>query len=101
MHSQHWRRMEELFHAALALEPDSQRTFLDNACGSDLELRREVESLLAGDEKTASFLESEEAELETSQAAPALPGQQFGPYRLPAIPNGWSASGARRARWRH
>jgi tetratricopeptide (TPR) repeat protein len=82
MYSKRWRRMEELFHAALALEPDSQRTFLDNACGPDLELRREVEYLLAGDEKTASFLESEEAELETSQAAPALPGQQLGPYRI-------------------
>src|SRR6266478_3241242 len=82
MHSQRWRRMEELFHAALALDPDSQRTFLDNACGSDPELRRGVESLLAGDEKAASFLESEEAELETSHAAPALPGQQLGPYRI-------------------
>src|SRR5439155_24525826 len=35
-----------------------------------------------GDEKAAGFLENEEAERETRHAAPALPGQQLGPYRI-------------------
>ena len=44
-----WRRIEELFHAAVDL-PDRQRdAFLSENCGPDLQLRSEVESLLASD----------------------------------------------------
>ncbi|HEY3838590.1 MAG TPA: hypothetical protein VGL72_18550 [Bryobacteraceae bacterium] len=44
-----WRRIEELFHAAVDL-PDRQRDiFLTDSCGADLQLRSEVESLLASD----------------------------------------------------
>jgi len=47
MDSQRFQRIEELFHEAKALEAADRASFLDQACGDDLELRAEVESLLA------------------------------------------------------
>ncbi|MGA3236658.1 MAG: protein kinase [Bryobacteraceae bacterium] len=41
-----WKRLEELFHQALELEPDHRRRFLDTECGDDAGLRVEIESLL-------------------------------------------------------
>jgi Tol biopolymer transport system component/predicted Ser/Thr protein kinase len=43
------RRVEDLFHQASELAPDARSAFLDQACGVDEALRREVESLLAHD----------------------------------------------------
>lgn len=39
--------IDEVFAAALELEPDARREFLAERCGGDLELRREVDLLLA------------------------------------------------------
>ena len=50
---QHWRRLEDLYQAALQREPSARAAFLSEAC-ADESLRREVESLLdahaAGDD---------------------------------------------------
>jgi hypothetical protein len=43
-----WQRIEALFHSALERDPGLRTAFLDGACGQDADLRREVESLLAG-----------------------------------------------------
>jgi serine/threonine protein kinase len=42
-----WRRIEELYHAALLRTEGERVPFLAQACGGDAALRREVESLLA------------------------------------------------------
>ena len=52
-----WRRVEELFHAALDLSPDARGAFLEKACGEDAGLRRHVELLLSKDEHGGSLLE--------------------------------------------
>ena len=52
-----WRKVEELFHAALERTPDARQTFLDGICGADTDLRRQVELLLAKEEQAGSFLE--------------------------------------------
>ena len=52
-----WRKAEELFHAALERPPEARRAFLDEACGEDSELRRQVEVLVAKDERAGSLLE--------------------------------------------
>ena len=39
-----WRRMESLFHEALGKVPEERASFLDEACLSDLAMRREIES---------------------------------------------------------
>jgi serine/threonine protein kinase len=41
-----WAQVEELFHRAADCDPKERTSLLDEACGSDLELRRQVETLL-------------------------------------------------------
>ena len=52
----HWRRIEELFHAALDLEPQTRSAFLQQACGPNTELLKELESLLESAGKPLNFL---------------------------------------------
>ena len=42
-----WQQVEDIFHRAKEVEAEQRAAFLDEACGPDLRLRREVESLLA------------------------------------------------------
>jgi len=50
-----WRKIEDLYHAARAVEPDQRTAFLQEKCAGDESLGREVK-LLHG-ENAASFLE--------------------------------------------
>ena len=52
------RKLQRLFHAALEQEPEARNAFLDVACGEDIGQRRQVELLLATEEKAGSFLET-------------------------------------------
>ena len=47
---------EQLFEAALNLDPDLREGFLDENCRGDDELRKEVEGLLLDDNRAGSFL---------------------------------------------
>jgi serine/threonine protein kinase/Tol biopolymer transport system component len=47
MDSARWRRVEEIYHAAVERKPEERAVFLAVACAGDEDLRREVESLLA------------------------------------------------------
>ncbi len=51
-----WRRIDELFEAALEREPQDRAAFLDKACSGDRELRREVEKMLRIDEQATEFI---------------------------------------------
>ena len=53
-----WRRVEELCHRALELDEGRRTEFVQSACGSDEELRNEVESLLAQEKKAEQFIEA-------------------------------------------
>ncbi len=46
-----WHRVEELFNRALDLDASRRAEFLEHACGEDELLRRELESLLAHEQK--------------------------------------------------
>ena len=46
MTPERWRDIERLYYAALELDAAERTAFLNQACGSDEGLRREVESLL-------------------------------------------------------
>jgi hypothetical protein len=58
MTPERWRRIEELWHAALERDRPLRGTFLQEACAGDEELQREVESLLAEEGQVGSFLEA-------------------------------------------
>jgi len=53
-----WREIERLYHAARDRKPDEIAAFLDESCGGDNSLRREVESLLAHRLRAEKFIES-------------------------------------------
>jgi catechol 2,3-dioxygenase-like lactoylglutathione lyase family enzyme len=58
-----WKRIDEIFHAAESKTPSERRSYLDNACAGDDELRREIESLLAYRKRAADFLTTSALEL--------------------------------------
>src|SRR5215471_15956822 len=52
-----WQKIIDLADAATELGTDERATFLDKACAGDDAMRSEVESLLASDQQTGSFIE--------------------------------------------
>jgi len=63
MKPERWRQVEELCHAALEREEQDRAVFVEQACGGDADLRREVESLLAHHKQAERFLETPALEL--------------------------------------
>lgn len=57
MNSDLWKQIEELYEAALRLEPADRESYLSIACAGDDELREKLESLIAAAEQADSFLE--------------------------------------------
>jgi len=57
MDAERWRKIEQLYHAALECEPSERAAFLQQACAGDEELRRRVESLLAREKQAENFLQ--------------------------------------------
>ena len=53
-----WRQIEHVFNEALERDPSARAAFVEQACGTDHELREEVESLLASIDDSAPFIES-------------------------------------------
>ena len=47
---EHFQRVKAVVQAALDLSPGERAGFLDEACGSDADFRRDVETLLASAE---------------------------------------------------
>jgi len=80
------RLVEEMFHRALNLAQSERASFLAEACASDDELRREVESLLATHEQGGSGWESAVAGLAAEWAGEQKPqpstARALGPYRF-------------------
>jgi eukaryotic-like serine/threonine-protein kinase len=84
MDQERWRRVQGLFHAALGLEAEARRRFLDVACEGDIDFQRQVELLLAREEKAGNFLETPAPDYATAAQpiTPPLLDGQFGPYRI-------------------
>jgi len=76
-----WSKVEELYHAALAKDAAGREAFLDEACGGDDELRREVLSLLAH-EAEAERLREQPAVSAATQKIAVVRGTRLGPYEV-------------------
>lgn len=85
MDPERYQLLKKIFDAALDKNVPDRAAFLDQACGADPSLKREVESLLVTLERD-SFLEKPafEAvpELFESKTDDALIGKQLGPYSV-------------------
>ena len=77
-----WDRVEALFDEAASLAEAERAAFLSRACGDDVELRAEVESLLAADARAAGFLVA--PALSAAPPPPTLVGRRIGHYRVEA-----------------
>jgi len=77
MKPKRWEQIDELFHAALAMEPAVRAKFLRAACNEDPALRSEVEALLAADRSAGNFLENG-----VDGAKGLEPGLRLGGYQI-------------------
>ncbi len=62
MNSERWQKVKVLYSKAISLEPDQREQFLSDACGNDLELKREIEILIESSDDAESFINSPAAE---------------------------------------
>ena len=69
---QHWQQVKDIFEGALERQGVQRDAFLDQACSNDVELRREVESLLRSYGQAGSFMEAPAVAL----AAESIVGEQ-------------------------
>jgi len=80
-----WRRIDEIFDAALDAPPGGRDAFLSEACAGDDELRAQVEALLAAAEKEETRLDEPISPLGAAIIASPDPdpkARQVGPYRI-------------------
>jgi len=95
LESERWRQIERLYHAVLEREQGQRSAFLEEACAGDVDLRQEVESLLAQEDRGEGFLEApamevaakalaeERAKITNAASGPApLTGRTILHYRL-------------------
>jgi serine/threonine-protein kinase len=79
-----WQQIEEIFQEALLREPAQRDAYVRDACRDDIQLHREVSSMLS------NHIEADDAEPWAAAAAAQLvagqvslkPGQCLGPYRI-------------------
>ena len=85
MQAERWQRVENILQSAIDCASEQRSDFLDEACGGDDELRREIESLLALNDKSgftdASAFDEAIASLERRSAE--MDGERIiGCYRV-------------------
>src|SRR5215468_8172415 len=89
MKPQRWQQINDLFQSAVERAPEERTAFLEQACHGDDGLRREVESLIALDERAENFIETPAfevaPELLTSERTGAMMGELIGHYRIESL----------------
>ena len=95
MTPERWAEIERIYYATLPRTADERAAFLEDACGTDQELRREIESLLKYEPQAAAFLESADRrpawlrllrpKPERPQAAARLVGRAFDGYEVQGL----------------
>jgi len=86
MDPERWGRVRTILEGALERPPDQRAAYLDDTCGNDQALRREVSELLAEDETTNPQLEfldqSPTGRIFGKRPAQSLVGEWVGDYRV-------------------
>jgi len=89
MTPERWQQVNELFTAVVELQPEQRAAFLDKSCADDLNLRREVESLLASDGRGWYLIETPAVEVAAPLLADEQPqltlGQTFSHYEIVSL----------------
>jgi serine/threonine-protein kinase len=81
-----YRRIDAVLGEALERQGPARAAFLDEACGGDADLRREVEALLASHDGAGAFLDAPALEVSARalahEAGAPLVGRTLGPYPI-------------------
>jgi eukaryotic-like serine/threonine-protein kinase len=80
MTPERWKRIDQLYDEALNHKTDERLAFLREACGSDEDLRREVESLLEAQARSRDFLNTLAEPLTMSEIS--MSGRTVSHYRV-------------------
>jgi eukaryotic-like serine/threonine-protein kinase len=83
-----WQRIQQLLHLVLERDPGQRKAFLQEACGGDESLRREVESLLAYDSDRQRILDQPAIQVAAEKLAaepPSLLGKSLGSYQVVGV----------------
>ena len=75
----------DIFKGAVKLSPEQRSKYLDQTCGADVELRREIESLLGAHDATGGFLQNSHLRSQATADRDPIkerPGSSIGPYKL-------------------
>src|SRR5215471_14042596 len=82
MSPERWERVKDVFVAALEREEPERSRFLAQACQNDVELRREIDSLLSGHNKADDFLPPDNEDTTPISTATDGPPLTFSPGEL-------------------
>ena len=86
MNPERWQQIDHVFAAALARPANQRAAWLEETCGEDHDLRREVEALLAAERAAGRFLSPplDETRLSAARGPASWPegGRRMGPYEL-------------------
>ncbi len=86
MNHDRFKKVEEIYHEVLKIAPEKRDSFLEESCGGDVELRREVESLISYDNSFDSLLdappESLVAEMFSESKQSSIIGTQINQYKI-------------------
>jgi eukaryotic-like serine/threonine-protein kinase len=87
MDSERERDITRIFHSAIERQPQGRAPYLDDACGDDQALRREVEELIKAHESAASFIDAPAYErvAELLAVEGSFAGRSLGQYRLVSL----------------
>ena len=77
-----WQQAEALFEEVMDMPADVRQRFLADACGTDAELRREVEELLAADSRAGAGIAAAIERSAQSLFADHAEGLRTGAYRV-------------------
>ena len=83
-----WQQVQELFHSALEREPRDRFVFLDESCGGNEALRREVARLISAHETEDHFIDAPAfvAAADVLADSPELrPGQTLRHYQIRSV----------------
>ena len=85
MQTERWQQIEEIFQKALDSLPEKRAALLGTVCGNDVDLREEIESLLAAHEKsvfTAAGAFQDAVKVLERRAGQLPEAHKIGPYRV-------------------
>jgi eukaryotic-like serine/threonine-protein kinase len=83
MSPEKWREISNIFHLALEKGADERSAFLQEKCGKDTELRREIENLLNASASEDSFIDSPRINLSAPEKQPKLKtGEKVGSFEI-------------------